>query len=145
MKAPLRNIRACRSISVVLAIAWLPYIAMRCVDNPATHAGCGMLRGAAHAPGSDGHGPSHEGMAHGGGTHNHGQEPARAHTCCDLTGKCDVKITTGAPSLAPPLLATILPVAVRAIVADPERLSACLTPPVAHAPPTYLRNATLLL
>jgi hypothetical protein len=142
MRTPLRKIRDCRAIAFVLAVAWLPYIATRCIENPLTHH-CSVLPAAAHAHAGETHEPSHHGMASAHDDQHHKTAPA--HTCCDLTGKCNMKLAAATPSFVPIHLVAILPLAVDASVPyaelPPQRDAAAL----AHAPPTYLRNATLLI
>jgi hypothetical protein len=141
MRLSLGRIRGCRVIPFVLAVAWLPYVATRCVENPVTHVGCGMLP-AAYAHTGDAGGHSQHGMASQPG-HHHNHAPA--HTCCDLTGKCNIKITPSTASLDPLQLVALAPVTPDRVVphADCSRRQA--TPTLAHAPPIYLRDLTLLV
>jgi hypothetical protein len=145
MIAPLRKIRACRAIPVVLGIAWLPYITTRC-ENPLTHTGCGILPAAVyeegHEPRRQRHGDSDDGMAQG---HHHQHKHLPVRTCCELTGKCDIKITSGTPSLVPLMLVADLPAAVHPILARRQLRHRRSAPAVAHAPPTYLRKVALLI
>jgi hypothetical protein len=125
----LRKIRGYRLIPAILAITWLPYISTRCVENPATHAGCHMFPGAVHA--AQEHGEHHR--------------HAPVHTCCDLTGKCNVRVVPEVPQLDAPALVATLPLAVAVVVPVLSSPTFCDISLVAHSPPTYLCNATLLL
>lgn len=145
-----RHMRRCRAVSVVLGVAWLPYIATRCITVPGAHADCDVLWPSAHAA-ADHTAPHHhandalaqpEPQHH---HHSHTPSKAPAHTCCDLTGKCNIKVTPGTASLDPVQLVAILPVAVDASVPHADLPPHRGAPALAHAPPTYLRNVTLLL
>lgn len=146
-----RRIRRCRAVSVMLGVAWLPYIATRCIMVPGAHADCGVLSPRTHADAdhSASHHHAHDALAQPQPQHHHnGHTPSKqpAHTCCDLTGKCNIKITTpGPPPLDPVQLVAILPVAVDASVQHAVLPAYRGAPALAHAPPTYLRNATLLI
>jgi hypothetical protein len=129
----------------MLVVAWLPYIATRCVQNPLTHPGCHVYPGAAVADGqhsaADSHEHSHP-MARAQGDHRQ-QSPHR--TCCDLTGECSVRIAVGAAQLDAPTLLAAVPVAPVMVMPAATDSPHCDIVLVAHSPPTYLRNATLLL
>ena len=144
MIVPLRKIRGCRTIPAVLVIVWLPYIATRCIETQLPHSGCGILSATAHAPGHD-HARSHDGMAPRQHEDSHARKHLPVRTCCDLTGKCDVKVAPSTPPLAPTLLAAALPVAVSPLVPQLPLLDGRSAPAVAHAPPAYIRNVTLLI
>jgi hypothetical protein len=75
--------------------------------------------------------------------HQHEHQHGRAHTCCDVTGKCNMKVSSGAPSLAPTQLVTTLPVTAGAIAPYTDILDPHSVSTLAHGPPTYLRNVTL--
>src|SRR5512143_3746521 len=137
------RMRGCRAITVALAVAWLPYIATRCVENPATHTGCRILPDAPYTHAAEAPAHSHHRMAV--GQHNHQPRRAPGQTCCDLTGKCNIKVTPSTPSLAPVQLMATLPAAIHAFAQHAESLPQHAAPAFAHAPPTYLRNVTLLI
>ena len=143
-----RHLRRCRAISVVLGVAWLPYIATRCIMVPGAHADCDMLSPSAHAD-ADHTVPHHhapDALAQPEPQHqSHTPSKQPAHSCCDLTGKCNIKVTPGTPSLDPGHLVATLPVAVDARIRHAELPPDRGAPALAHAPPTYLRNATLLI
>ncbi len=146
MGTSLHRIRGSRVTPVVLVITWLPYIATCCIENPITHVGCGILPPAhAHAHAAQEH--SHEGAAPERHAHHreHNGKHGSPHPCCDLAGKCDVNVSSGRPSLAPVQLVSALPVAVDARIRHVELPPDRKGPALAHAPPTYLRNATLLI
>jgi hypothetical protein len=137
MRASLSKIRSCRAIIVILAVTWLPYITTRCVENPITHVGCPFFPGAMHAAThSDAQSPQRQ----------HAQHHAPGHSCCDLTGKCNVRVAASPQAFDPPTFAVALPAAPHPIVVtalcSDQRSNVAY---VAHSPPAYLRNATLLL
>jgi hypothetical protein len=147
MQLSLTKIRSCRLLPVVLAITWLPYVATRCMQGPATHAGCHIFPGAVHA--EDGHAATH---SHAGSSPvKHARGPhhrhAPVHTCCDLTGKCNVRVVSHsqAPPLDAPASVVALSPAVTVALPALSSLAVCDISRVAHSPPTYLCNATLLL
>ena len=137
------RMRGCRAITAALAVAWLPYIATRCVENPATHAGCRVLPDTSYTHAAEASAHSRHRMAAGRHEHQHSRAPG--HTCCDLTGKCNIKVTPGTPSLAPVQMMATLPAATQVSAPHAESLPHRAAPAVAHAPPTYLRNLTLLI
>lgn len=132
----------CQGIPLVLAVTWLPYITTRCVENPFTHAGCGMLATAhRHSEGHHSHAPSHDSVTP---MHQHHESPdSPARTCCELTGKCNIKAASPGPSIDPPTLLTTLPAIARLPVTGAHELAHVPSFALAHGPPTYLRNATL--
>jgi hypothetical protein len=142
MNRPFPKLRRWQAISLLLAITWLPYTATRCVENPFTHDGCGMLATAhEHPEGHHSHAASHDGVTP---THQHhdGQHsPVR--TCCELTGKCNIKVTAPVPSIDPPALLAVLPAVARVPAPTAYELQCGPTRALAHGPPTYLRNAVL--
>ncbi len=148
MISSLRRMRGCRAIPVLLTIAFLPHIGVcRCIGGRSTHAGCDALAAAAHAHTGKDHG-NH--AAHGGPTaesqghhQSHGDKQGRAHTCCGLMSKCNIKITSDTPSPPLPQLMATLSAGVHAVVPHPELLHRPPAAAVAHGPPTYLRNVTL--
>ena len=157
-KLPPRSVMA-----LVVALVWLPYAGRHCLENPigpgaAGSVNCIFGHHAAH-PSSSGH---HHGEAHGVGGHTNDAGPARDHghasgdagrhhdhhqddTCCTQTGKRSVIPSTSAGS-EPPLLAVVQAWPMSSIrpplAGQPEQRALA---PVAHSPPIYLRNATLLI
>lgn len=148
MSLSLRRVRRCRAVLVVLAVAWLPYISVRCVESSAhgcpiwtpSHGAAGRSQPEHEHPGHAHDGNAHEGMPSGGESDH---LPAR--TCCELTGKYAFATSVPAPSAAPAAVLVRLcegaefpqpPLAV-----DAHRR----VPLTAHAPPRYLRFATLLI
>ena len=145
-------------VAVAVAIVWLPFQGTRCYQGPAGSTNCIFGHHEAHESSAD----HHHGHAHGiGGSAGTG-EPVQDHhaaasgdagkrhghqrddTCCTQTGKCSV-----IPSAAfgPEPLVAVAAVGsptsyLPALVGHPER---CTLAPVAHSPPIYLRNATLLI
>lgn len=142
-----RRRRHCRQISLALGVVWLPYIAVRCVGNPANHGDCGMLHPAtqAHAENAHVHGHHHETPSPVSHDHNHSRGPGSgpSHTCCDLTGKCNVTITSVVPSLNAADTISMVSLIVQPIALLPQYSHRSPVRGVAHAPPTYLRNLTL--
>jgi len=145
MITSLRKLGHRQVIPIVLAAAWLPYMAMRCSMSPAAGAGCHVVPGAAqaHATEHRGHGDAH----HGGSPEHadHGKHRAPTRTCCDVTGKCEIRAASTVSSADPPMLAAVLPVAVSALAPPLGELKHRPAMPVAHGPPTYLRHLTLLV
>jgi len=140
----LRLIRKCKSIPILLGIAWLPYTTIRCVENPATHEGCGVLPVTAHHHTSNNH--EHAATrSTGAQTHNQHRHHSPVRTCCDLTGKCNIKITPSVSSLDPIHLVALLPVRAGAYLPSAELRPYRGGLAHAHAPPTYLLNVALLL
>ena len=139
----LRRIRRSRAIPLALAVTWLPYISTRCVVDPGTHAGCGVLPTAAHAHPEDhhAHAHSHDGSTPAHSDHGHRRSPAR--TCCEVTGKCNIKVTSPAPSADPPAVTVTASAVEWSTVPSAENVQHWPAHDLAHGPPTYLRNATL--
>lgn len=141
MSSLIRKLQRSQTVRVLLVFTWVPYIAIRCVGGPLTHGGCDVLP-AASAPAHEHGAHHHEGAdtSH----HEHGPKPASGRTCCELTGKCNVKLMTPSAPAYSPIVVTILAPVVRVASPAPSRPH---TRPVqaAHGPPTYLRLATLLI
>jgi hypothetical protein len=142
MRPSLKRIRGYRVLPAILAITWLPYITTRCVENSATHVGCHILPGAVHAKANaarHSHGrssiPPHAGQ----------QQRRHAHTCCGVTGKCNVRAVSATPHLDPPVPPATLPLVAAAVVSTRSSYAVRDISLVAHSPPTYLGNVTLLL
>jgi hypothetical protein len=141
MASPFRRMRGCRVTPVVLALAWLPYIATRCVENPLTHT-CVMMAAMAHNAGTA-HAHSPGAATSGQHSHCHGDKHAPARgCCCDLADKCDIEDSSGVPLTAPALLVAASPVA-SDIILDGHSFGPGGFLTVAHGPPTYLRNLSL--
>jgi hypothetical protein len=142
MASLLQRTRRCRVTPVVLALAWLPYVATRCIENPVTHT-CVMVAAVAHQHASAAPARVHEGATSGQHARCHGDKHAPARTCCcDLAGKCDIKASSGVPAPAPAVAVAALPVA-SDIVLDGLNLNPRVPVTLAHGPPTYLRNLSL--
>lgn len=150
-----------RAIATVLAMVSLPYAGTRCIENPVGPRGsAGSVDFGHHEshPSSSGH---HDHDTDGVGGNRRAAQPTKGHahasgdagmhddhypddTCCTQTGKGSVIPSAYAGSKPPPAVAVMgLWSAARPQLAEhPEQR----TPrPVAHSPPIYLRNATLLI
>jgi hypothetical protein len=144
MTAALRKITRSPVISIVLAAAWLPYVATRCIESPPMHAGCGV-RATAHRSGAEAQSAFHAGAAPVGRAHAHEHTNLPARTCCDLSGKCGVKAAPGTPLLASLQLVAAQAAPIHVTFAHEEPLLNQAGRTMGHAPPTYLRHVTLLL
>lgn len=158
-----RKVRPRCVVATVLAMVWLPYAGTRCLENPAGPPGaagsvnCIFGHHAEHRP-ADGH---HHSPAHRVGgdptiaepVHDHGHASAdtgrrrdhrRDDTCCNLTGKYSVIPSVSAASGPPVAVASAWNSSSwhRPLAHYPEQRALA---PVAHSPPIYLRNATLLI
>jgi hypothetical protein len=139
----LRKLGHRRVIPIALAAAWLPYMAMRCSMSPTARAGCHVVPGVvqAHAAEHNGHGDAHRGGSPERADHGKHRVPAR--TCCDVTGKCEIRAASTVSSADPPGVAAVLPAVVSALAPPLGELRHRPAMPVAHGPPTYLRPLTL--
>lgn len=141
----------CRPLAVALLVAWLPYATTRCLENPAGPNGAagsvncifGHHQGA--EPHDHHHAAAHSDSAagdeHGGKGHDH----STTDTCCTFTGKSAVTLTS-APTT--PNVSAAVACMVSADIPQPVVQGACpvrQAVPLAHAPPTYLLNAALLI
>jgi len=137
--------RANPIVPIVLAAAWLPYMAMRCSLDPAAGKGCHVVRGVvqAHATEHHGDGDTHHGVSPERADHGSDRVPAR--TCCCVTGKCDIRVASTVSLADPSGLIAVLPVVVSRLAPLLGELKQQPAMPVAHGPPTYLRNLTLLI
>lgn len=125
----------------MLALAWLPYIAAHCIENPLTHT-CVMMAAAAHQ--HAGAAQAQAAATSGQHAHCHGTKHAPARSCCcDLVGKCDIKGSPSVPSPASALVVAALPVATGGIVLDGQSVEARAVVTLVHGPPIYLCNLTL--
>ena len=133
-------------IPVLLAVTWLPYISTRCVMNPLTQAGCGVLPAAAAEARPEGQ-HSHGHSQHAATPTHHDDRGSRApvHTCCDLTGKCDIKVSSPAPSVDPVAVVAALPALTHLTRPSTDGLQHRPVIIPTHGPPPYLRNVTLLI
>ena len=128
-----------RALVMTLAVVWLPYITTRCVDPvscPTEHA-----REAADHRDLGHHG--HEGIPSERGTHDENPAETPNRTCCDVTGKRNVLVSTGPPSIAPVLFSSTLPTSAVWAVLYHQSHRRDLVPHTAHGPPAYLRNHIL--
>jgi hypothetical protein len=129
--------RRFRGVTVVVALLWLPYVAVRCIDCPPDHSGCPIHSAAAGPAESEPH------------AHHHGNEGSHhdappAGTCCDLTGKCNVLVTAGAaPDV--PAIGVLLPAPLRPVVDTVRTHVVRLPPPLAHGPPIHLKHRVLII
>lgn len=157
-----------RTIATVLAMVWLPYAGTRCIESPVGPRGsAGSVDFGHHEshPSSSGHHDSstghHDHDTHGIGGNARASQPIKGDvhtsadagrhegqppgdTCCTQTGKGSVIPSTPAGSEPPRAVAVMgLYRAARPQRADhPDQRT---LRPVAHSPPIYLRNATLLI
>jgi hypothetical protein len=131
----LRQIQRRRVVVLALALAWLPYVTLRCIAAPGSaHAGCDVLEHGSEAAAHDVNVGHHERRGH--------DHEGPASTCCELTGKSSITLSTPF-SVDPPILSAIA-ISLSGAVAPASRvlgMSGGLWH--AHAPPTYLRNSTL--
>ena len=146
----MHRIRSHRGIMAVMVLTWLPYISVRCIEGATS--GCPLVseQHEAGQPRHQGHhyAPQHghdEGDDHGTAAHHdHDGSSVPERTCCELTGKYAVEVTSQAPTASPVMAvavietADVLPLAAR--VARVRRV----TDPTRHPPP-YIRFATLLI
>lgn len=142
MNGSLHRIRRQRSLLALVAITWLPFISVLCVEGPAN--GCPTLAAGHEQEAVQEH--HHASHAHdqGQADHDHEKSGAPEHTCCQLTGKCAVELsspTSSAPAIVavtwirtPNMRPAAVSVRPAQYVADPT-----------HHPPPYLRFATLLI
>lgn len=153
MKRSIRRLARSRTFHLALGLAWLPYMAMRCVDNPVTHEGCGVMaaehRRAEERPGTSGRSHQNDRDAveqHSTEHHDHaGHEHSRpVHTCCELTGKYNITVSSTIPLSPPVEIATF---ATPSAGMGWQGGTRWYAPPVAvaHAPPFYLLHSTLLI
>jgi hypothetical protein len=130
-----RRIRHRRVVVIALTLAWLPYVAFRCVpgDHSAEIA-CDLLAHVSEAQKQHHVGPSRHAEA----GHDH---DGPAQTCCELTGKTSVTLVASA-SIEAQMVAVPLVPGSQALAPEPTidtRGGVCR----AHAPPIYLRNTAL--
>jgi len=131
----LRKIRRCWVVVLALALAWLPYVTLRCIPAPGSpHAGCDVLEHGSEAAGHDVNVGHHERRGH--------DHEGPASTCCELTGKSNVTLSTPF-SLDPPILSAIAISLSGAVAPASEVLGMSGRLWHAHAPPIYLRNSAL--
>lgn len=164
MKHLRRRLQPHSVMATVLAVVWLPYAGTRCLENPAGprgSAGSVNCIFGHHEPhrSSSGH---HHGEVHTVGGHAHAAEPGgdrnhghasgnagrhdqgRDETCCTQTGKRSVIPSTHAGSEPPVAIAALWPARSYRppLAGHPDQRALA---PVAHSPPIYLRNASLLI
>lgn len=138
---------ACRRwLPVLLAASWLPYISTRCVMSPFTHTGCGVLASTASQAVPEGqHSRAHCHHRPAPAHHDDAGAKAPVRTCCDGTGKCDIKAHSATLSVDPAPVIAFIPALT--LFAGPGTHQPQYGPAVTplHGPPPYLRNATLLI
>lgn len=144
MNRPLNGIRRHRGLLALVAITWLPFVSMRCIEGVTE--GCPVL-GTAHEHGEDGsQGDGHDHHAEhaqGRGAADHGHDRSN-RTCCELTGKFAVEVTSGTTS-APlvPLATWVRPSELLPRLSAKRPVQRVADP--THHPPPYLLFATLLI
>ena len=130
-----------RALVVTLAVAWLPYITTRCIDPVS----CPTEHARQHDDHSDHGHHGHSGIASERGTHDETPAETPIRTCCDLTGKLNVLVSAGTPSITPVLFSSTLPTSAVWEFLHHQSPRRDLVPPAAHGPPAYLRNHILLI
>jgi hypothetical protein len=145
--------RRVQTVALVVVVAWLPYASTRCLEAPGPHGATESVNCIfGHHGAAEPHSDRHDAAAR----HPHRHDAASAHrqagsghdhdTCCTRTGKFAVTLTSTPP---PPD-----PSAAVALIARAELMQLPIAPfldrrrclvPLAHAPPVYLRNASLLI
>lgn len=144
MKCWRKNPQRRAVVATVVALVWLPYAGTRCLENPSGPSGAeGSVNCIFHheSHGSAaGHHHDDGGPGAAAGHHDH----HRDDTCCTQTGKRSVIPSTSGGSEPPGVLGGgWLASWYRPQRADHLEPSAPV--PVAHSPPLYLRNASLLI
>jgi len=144
MKGSFRHALQHPAIAVAFAVVWLPYVSTaRCVHSPFAHGDCGMLDPGSHDLAVAEAGPH---------MHHHGPHalpegtPRRhspVHTCCELTGKTNV--TLSSPDLLPAPAAAVFALTPPALHVPSAGIVASLPTPVANSPPLFLRICALLI
>ncbi len=134
-----------RVLAVALAVAWLPRIAVPCTCNQTTHSGCGGVATAARGPAGGEHAHGHQATTPAPSHHHQGKTPVRPQCCCGLATACGIKATAGPAPLDTNHYAVAVPVTARVVQSRPVLARWRLASPVAHGPPVYLRNVTLLI
>lgn len=144
-----------RILVAVVATAWLPYTLLRCFDNP-DHSGCPMMNVAAKASEPESHDHAHHDhhspAAQSAGHHSHDGVPSSTKdhergqdTCCELTGKCNVLVTTTSTLVDAPAPIGLAPSVVVPLARDGRVLAVWPGSVRIHGPPIYLANETLIL
>jgi hypothetical protein len=125
-------------VTILLLLAWLPYVSVRCIDNPGKHSGCLILAAPVQT----------EPSIHDHASHEHHGERTPAHSkgfsCCDLTGKCEV-VASASSQHAMPVVLTTTPLAAELPSPHLSIEARAASIENAHGPPRYLRFATLLI
>ena len=125
----------CRAIAMAVVAACVPYLSIRCIDPsscPTSH-----VRG---------HEQHHEPGAHHHAARSKTPDNAPpAETCCELTGKFNVVISEGPPSITPLLSPIAIATASPTAVAHIGAICGALVLHTAHSPPAYLQHHTLLI
>ena len=135
-------------LPVLVAAAWLPYSATRCLATPdGGHVDCGLFGSEARHDPSAHHQDDKDRQEHHAHTEtdsDHRHPPDQPATCCEISGKEHVVNARAAPWSPAPLSALVLfpeRAGCRVVHSAPSRPSA----PFANAPPIFLRNAALLI
>ena len=144
----LHRIRCHPGIMAIVALTWLPYMSVRCIDATS---GC-LLLGAEHEAQERSDHEESRARQHGchaeddgpAAHHDDGKSSAPKHTCCELTGKYAVDVTSWTPTVSP----AVAIAAVEAVDVLPTAMRVprvrCSADPT-HHPPPYIRFASLLI
>lgn len=153
-----RRARHSQLIAVAVVVAWLPYACTRCLETSGGQHGAGgsadcvfghPAAAASHPDHHDRadthphHGHSAAQPEHGGKGHDH----SPIDTCCELTGKYAVTLTS-VPGLSDPwgtMVTVIAAAGMPGLRVAPFAYRVPCALPLAHGPPVYLRNAALLI
>ena len=158
MKLP--RMRKSRLALLLVAVAWVPYMAVCCVvspfedaagEKPSCHVLASALPTGAEAH-SDSHHSDHDGShartdAHAGESghsgHSSGMPPVQ--TCCELTGKSNAMAQKSVDFDAQPLLVATTVVVAEVVRDDRSTRVVHVVDVRDHGPPVYLRNASFLI
>jgi hypothetical protein len=147
-------------VATVIALVWLPYAGTRCLENPggpSDSVNCIFHHHESHTPGGDHHDaapgvggytgkgePSQDRVRRGGQSAARHHDHHRDDTCCTRTGKRSV-IPSAFAGAGPSAVVGPAWLVASNRPAPADHVVAHALAPVAHSPPIYLRNATLLI
>ena len=145
------KLRKSRLASLLLAVAWLPCMAVCCVVSPFQGAADATFAVARPAAATAAQAADH-GCKHHAGQRSaddadakSGDDVPPAQSCCGLIGKAEVRVEKVVDTVEQPtIVTTALPARVFAVADMPVRIDA----PVDvrdHGPPLYLANASFLI
>ncbi|HLE57044.1 MAG TPA: hypothetical protein VJB15_08175, partial [Rhodothermia bacterium] len=138
MARTLLTFRRCRIVAMAALLAWLPYTSVWCAENPFGNVGCPILPASAHA------GHHHENAA-GAPAHSTHDDHGPARSCCQLTGKCGINVTSAqGPDLTPAIVTASAIYPVEASLAQSPFVASSRID-ATHGPPIYLQHLTLLI